>query len=131
MKNLFFCLAFILVSSLAFANNVNSTYSEKFLTSFSKNEITIVSIKYTVGSNSFENKKSFSTNDSDVINYIDSELSKINDIINSSFVVGDTCSVTVSVGYGSTYVSATITGDCDGIAKRAAKLKKQLLDAIK
>jgi hypothetical protein len=35
------------------------------------------------------------------------------------------------VGYGSTYISATITGDCKGIAARAAKLKKELLAAIR
>ena len=130
MKNVFFSLAFMLIGSFAFANNVDSTFSENDFTSFSKNENTIVSIKYTVGGDTFEIKKSFTTNDSELLNFIDSELLKIDGLINSSFVTGDTCSVTVSVGSGSTYISATITGDCDGIAKRAAKLKKELMACL-
>jgi hypothetical protein len=130
MKKLFFSLAFMLIGTFAFANNVSSTYSEKLSPSFSKNESTIVSIKYTLGSKSFEIKKSFSSFDSEVTSYIDSELLRINTIINSSMEEKDSCTVTVSVGYGSTYVSASITGDCENIAKRAAKLRKQLLEAM-
>jgi hypothetical protein len=131
MKNIIYSFAFLLTSFFTFANDFNSPSPKSNFTSAFENESTIVTIKYKIRDTSFETKKRVTNNDLIISKYIDSELIKIKNKINSNYVEGDICSVTVSVGYGSTYISATITGDCKGIAERAAKLKKELTAAIR
>jgi hypothetical protein len=131
MKNIIYSLTLLLTSFFTFANDFNSPSPVSNFTSAFENESTIVTIKYKIRDTSFETKKRVANNDLVISNYIDSELKKINNKINSNYIEGDICTVTISVGYGSTYISATITGDCKGIAARAAKLKKELLAAIR
>ncbi|AMC10739.1 hypothetical protein Lupro_05555 [Lutibacter profundi] len=115
MKNLLLSVVLLLTVSFAFASNVNPVENVKLeVKTMSETETTVMNINF----NSFEDFNSFNTSQLDIS---DDECTA-------------SVSVTVSVGVGSTYASATVSASgipCDEIGATIKRLKAQALAALK
>ena len=112
MRNVFFVMAFMLISSLTFASNPNESVKLE-LTTVSKTEIIVIHIDF----NSFEEFNSFNPE----------QLNIFEDFCTVSI------SVTISVGEGSSYESTTIMMEgilCDEVVSTIKKLKTQAITAL-
>lgn len=113
MKNVFFALVLMLTSSLTEASNLNDRVALELRTT-SKTETTLVEI-------GFDSLEDFNAFDPLQLNFYDDECEA-------------SISVTVSVGVGATYVSATVSATgipCDKVGETTKKLKADALAAIK
>ncbi|MEO8933029.1 MAG: hypothetical protein ABI295_01875 [Xanthomarina sp.] len=112
LKNVFFAMAFMLISSLTFASNPNENVKLELKT-VSKTETTVINIDF----NSFADFNSFNPE----------QLNVSEDFCTTSI------SVTVSVGVGSTYESTAITAEgvaCDEVGATIKKIKAQAITAL-
>ncbi|OUD29812.1 hypothetical protein [Flavobacterium sp. FPG59] len=129
MKKLLFGLVATVMISLSGFANVSPLKS--FETSINKELPQEVQIQYSYGNKKVSTNKTFTSQGLEMQTYIDSELDKMESVLNSLSNAKElTCSATVHVGTANNYIEVTVSGPCSEIAAQVKKLKRELMASL-
>lgn len=135
MKKIFFIITICLITINSFANNLNSDSNHNTRIDNKIEDSNYFIIKLTIDNQVKEYKYNYNSTE-DLFN---TDIEKIIDSIEIDFgeIINDDCkvtiSVTVSVGYGESYVSATVTmeADCATWKAELKKMKEDVTEMLK